>query len=90
MFGVRTTTLARWARTGRLEAMLTPGGRRRSVVTALLDADAAERHVVPLGVEQDAVRLYEQGWSIRRVAEEFGMSYGGMRRVLKKYVTLRR
>jgi excisionase family DNA binding protein len=29
MFGVRTTTIARWARAGRLEAVRTPGGHRR-------------------------------------------------------------
>jgi transposase len=39
--------------------------------------------------ETDAVRLYYQGWSIRRVAAEFGTSYGVMRRVLGKHVTLR-
>lgn len=95
VFGVRTTTIARWARAGRLEAVLTPGGHRRysrSAVRALLDADGKERlasRPVP-SWEQDAVRLYAQGWSIRRVASEFGLGYGAMRRVLRRHVTLRR
>ncbi|MGI5230886.1 helix-turn-helix domain-containing protein [Actinoallomurus sp. CA-142502] len=38
---------------------------------------------------RDAVRLYEQGWSIRRVAEEFGVSYGAMRRLLMNNTELR-
>lgn len=93
LFGVRTTTIARWARTGRLDATKTPGGHRRyrrSAVSALLGTDAAERRAAPRGIEEDAVRLYDQGWSIRRVAAEFGLSYGAMRRILKKHVTLRR
>lgn len=39
--------------------------------------------------EADAVRLYDQGWSIRRVAKEFGMGYDEMRRLLSKHVSLR-
>ncbi|MDN3352449.1 helix-turn-helix domain-containing protein [Actinomadura sp. DC4] len=30
----------------------------------------------------DVVRLYDQGWSIRRVAGKFGCSYGFVRRLL--------
>jgi transposase len=37
----------------------------------------------------DAVRLYDQGWSIRQVAEKFDCSYGAMRRILMKHTTLR-
>lgn len=95
LFGVRTTSIARWAREGRLNAVLTPGGHRRyrrADVQALLDAEAAETAFPAMGMtgtEQDAVRLYEMGWSIRRVAQEFGTSYGVMRRVLGKHLTLR-
>ena len=39
--------------------------------------------------EADAVRLYNEGWSIRRVAEEFGTTYDSMRRLLGTHVTLR-
>jgi len=39
--------------------------------------------------EADAVRLYDQGWSIRQVADQFGTSYGAMRRILARHVTLR-
>ncbi|GAA4496977.1 hypothetical protein GCM10023191_039780 [Actinoallomurus oryzae] len=47
--------------------------------------DAAERQEFA----QDAVRLYDQGWSIRRVAEEFGVGYGLMRRILRSRTVLR-
>lgn len=40
-------------------------------------------------MEQDAVRLYGQGWSIRRVAAEFGCGYGTMRRILAKQGVVR-
>jgi excisionase family DNA binding protein len=89
LFGVRTTTIARWAREGRLPSWLTPGGHRRyakSAVRALLNADLPEQPEW----EKDAVRLYEQGWSIRRVASEFGLGYSVMRRVLVRHVTLRK
>lgn len=39
-------------------------------------------------MEKDAVRLYEQGWPIRRVAAEFGCSHGKMRRILLKHTLL--
>jgi excisionase family DNA binding protein len=41
-FGVTTATLARWARTGKLPAIRTPGGQRRyreADITALLEGD---------------------------------------------------
>jgi hypothetical protein len=92
MFGVRTTTIARWARDGILTALTTPGGHRRYRRTEIVAAVAAH-HTTGSDEErrreQDAVRLYEQGWSIRRVAEEFGVGYGAMRRVLMKNTTLR-
>ena len=43
IFGVRTSTLARWARDGRLTPLRTPGGHRRysrAVVRDVLAADA--------------------------------------------------
>jgi excisionase family DNA binding protein len=89
IFGVRTTTIARWARDGILTALATPGGHRRyrrTEINAILmsvDSSDTQRY------EQDAVRLYAQGWSIRRVAEEFGVSYGAMRRLLLKNTKLR-
>jgi transposase len=95
IFDVRTTTVARWARAGRLMVQWTPGGHRRyrlSDVRAALGAHAVERIAVrtPEGALADVVRLYEQGWSIRRVAAEFEVSYGVMRRMLGRHVTMRR
>src|SRR4051812_10326654 len=90
IFGVRTTTIARWAREGRLSPFRTPGGHRRysrDAVARLLARDAtpeAERQWA-----EAAARLYDQGWSIRQVAEKFDCSYGAMRRILRKRVTLR-
>jgi excisionase family DNA binding protein len=89
LFGVRTTTIARWVRAGQLQAQRTPGGQRRyraGDVRALLDAkvDPDKEQL-----ELDAVRLYEQGWSIRQVADKFDYSYGRMRRILRKRTTLR-
>lgn len=92
LFGVRPTSIARWAREGRLSAVLTPGGHRRyrrADVRALLDAEVTESASLPMGEAQDAVRLYAMGWSIRRVAQESGTSYGVMRRVLGRHLTLR-
>jgi lambda repressor-like predicted transcriptional regulator len=40
-------------------------------------------------VAEDAARLHDQGWSIRQVAEKSDCSYGVMRRILRKRVTLR-
>ncbi len=90
MFGVRPATLARWARAGQIAVQPTPGGHRRylrSAVRALL----SEKQRSPAAVqrEMDAIRLYEQGWSIRRVAREFDTGYGVMRRVILKHTTLR-
>ena len=90
LFGVRTTTIARWARIGRLQPLLTLGGHRRyrpSDVRELLELDGASAEEQQL--EQDAVRLYEQGWSIRQVADRFGSTYGAMRRILARHTTLR-
>jgi hypothetical protein len=90
LLGTRATATARWARTGRLQSLLTLGGHRRyrsTDVRGLLERDetSAERQQF----EQDAVRLYEQGWSIRQVADRFGSTYGAMRRILARHTTLR-
>lgn len=82
-FGVRTTTIARWARDGRLPSFTTPGGHRRyrvGHVRALLDRnEPAEPYA---RAAEDAVRLYDQGWSIRQVADKFDVDYSAMRRLL--------
>jgi excisionase family DNA binding protein len=91
IFGVRTTTIARWAREGRLAPLRTPGGHRRyprEAILRVLAADAEPDGDVSM-IAEDAARLYEQGWSIRQVAERFGCSYGAMRRILKAQVRLR-
>jgi DNA polymerase-4 len=64
----------------------TPGGHRRyrrSDVRALGEpADRAAADPDRRGIEDDAVRLYRQGWSIRQVAARFDCGYGRMRRIL--------
>ncbi|GAB2828883.1 hypothetical protein GCM10027176_36350 [Actinoallomurus bryophytorum] len=90
LFGVRPATIARWARTGQLQPLMTPGGHRRyraSDVGELLGLDETSAEQQQL--EQDAVRLYDQGWSVRQVAERFESTYGAMRRILARHTTLR-
>ena len=93
MLGVRVTTVGRWARTGVLKpAARTPGGHRRydrADVQAL--QEAAEHGTSPerRQLEEDAVRLYQQGWSIRQVAARFEVNYGAMRRILLRRTPLR-
>ena len=87
LFGVRTTTVARWSREGRLASFLTPGGHRRyrlPYVRALLDATKTTETELDRETADDAVRLYGQGWSIRQVAEKFDLDYTTMRRILKR------
>jgi hypothetical protein len=72
--------------------VFTPGGHRRyrrADLQALAGAEIDEHSEPQLIGEADAVRLYEMGWSIRRVADEFGTGYGVMRRILRKHVPLR-
>lgn len=88
MFGVRPTTIARWAREGKLAPLYTPGGHRRyrlSELRTLLNGVDVER----AQWEEDAARLYDQGWSIRQVADKFDCGYAQMRRVLSRNTTLR-
>ncbi|GLY86008.1 helix-turn-helix domain-containing protein [Actinoallomurus iriomotensis] len=92
IFGVRTTTIARWAREGRLAFNRTPGGHRRyaaSAIRRLMSEIAAESTDDLRIAEEDAARLYDQGWTIRQVAEKFDCSYGAMRRILQRHTTLR-
>jgi excisionase family DNA binding protein len=94
LFGVRTTTIARWAREGRLDPFRTPGGHRRyrrSSVRALIAAEdaSAASSAEEKKMAEDAARLYEQGWSIRQVAARFDCGYTTMRRILQTQVTLR-
>lgn len=90
LLGIRTTTLARWAREGRITPLFTPGGHRRyrrAAVRELLDDSRAEEP--GRAYAEDAVRLYKQGWSVRQVAGRFGVTYGTMRRFLLGRTTLR-
>jgi excisionase family DNA binding protein len=83
LFGVRTATIARWAREGRLAPFRTPGGHRRysrDAVLRLLAHDATPDEAEQQWAE-DAARLHDQGWSIRQVAERFDCGYGAMRRI---------
>jgi excisionase family DNA binding protein len=91
IFGVRTSTIARWAREGRLMPLRTPGGHRRYTRSGVRDALAGhvEADAAARLIADDAARLYDQGWSIRQVAERFGCGYGLMRRILRQRVTLR-
>jgi excisionase family DNA binding protein len=89
LFGVATATIAGWARAGKLPFRSTPGGHRRYRLRDLKALLPSEPTPDELQLEIDAARLYAQGWSIRRVAAEFDRSYGSMRRIFRKHVTLR-
>jgi excisionase family DNA binding protein len=91
LFGVRPTTIARWAREGKLTPLYTPGGHRRysrAGLRGLLGQEPPEQAAERM-IAEDAARLYEQGWNIRQVAQRFGTSYGVMRRILRSQTTLR-
>ncbi|GAB2806308.1 hypothetical protein GCM10027176_09120 [Actinoallomurus bryophytorum] len=71
-------------------ARRTPGGHRRhgrQEIKRLLTKDAAPDQVEHQ-LAEDAARLYDQGWSIRQVADKFDYNYGAMRRILRKHTTL--
>lgn len=94
VLGVRAPTVALWARLGLLKpAVRTPGGHRRyfrgDVLAFRDDRRSGEPDIAYEQMMRDAVRLYDQGWSIRRVAEEFGFDYGKMRRALSTRTSLR-
>jgi len=89
LMGVRTATIARWAREGLLKAVLTPGGHRRYRRTEIHDLLKSVTDPEQETTEEDAARLCDQGWTIRQVAEKFDCSYGRMRRILRKHTSLR-
>jgi excisionase family DNA binding protein len=56
IFGVRTTTIARWSREGRLTPIRTPGGHRRytrAEICAVLDQDAETDRQPTWGVRRE-------------------------------------
>lgn len=94
ILGVRAATIGLWARIGVLKpALRTPGGHRRyrrADVEAFLTAgQTAKSTPERLQWEEDVVRLYGQGWSIRQVAARFAIGYGTTRRILLRHGALR-
>jgi DNA-binding transcriptional MerR regulator len=87
IFGVTAKTLANWADAGALPCIVTPGGERRyrrADVWALFRKKNPEQEQL----EQDAVRLYLEGWGVPTVAEKFGCDEEDMRRILMKRTRL--
>ncbi len=89
---VSVQRLRHWVEAGKLPAAITtPGGHRRyrwaDIRAFVADRDALDPEQEQL--EIDATRLYDQGWSIRQVAEKFDCSYGAMRRILRRRTVLR-
>jgi len=64
LFGVRTSTIARSAREGKLTPLRTPGGTA-GPASAGYSATPSEAEQQ---LAEDAARLYGQGWNIRQVA----------------------
>ncbi|MGI5233772.1 helix-turn-helix domain-containing protein [Actinoallomurus sp. CA-142502] len=92
VLGITTTTLARFAREGRIDsAFKTPGGHRRYSLENLRCFQAGRAGVTEEDVRaDDMARLYEQGWSIRQVAAKFDTTYPIARRLLRTRTVLRR
>lgn len=79
LFGVRTTTITRWAPEGTLTALRTPGGHRRYRRQELqrpLDEDDTAPDPATQRLAEEATRLYANDWSIRQIAAEFDRDYG--------------
>jgi hypothetical protein len=72
-----TKAIARRVRTLRLSLC----GGRGAGVRAVSDQEQ---------LEDDAARLYQEGWAVRQVARRFGYSDVVMRRILLRRTTLRR
>ncbi len=92
ILNVSTPKVGLWARLGLLKPELhTPAGHRRYRRGDVHAFGETRPQVDPARVrlEKDAVRLYEQGWPIRRVAAQFNCTYGQMRRILLKHTVLR-
>jgi excisionase family DNA binding protein len=93
LVGVTVTTISRWARADILKATaLTPGGQRRYRRADVLAFLGNRPNMDPeyRQMEKDAVRLYEQGWTVRQVATRFDLNYGRMRRLLLRHTSLRK
>jgi excisionase family DNA binding protein len=91
ILGITVTALARLARDGELPSVPTLGGHRRyrpADIRALFDEKDAH-DPARTAMEEDAARLYDEGWSIRQVASRFECGYGAMRRILARRTTLR-
>jgi DNA-binding transcriptional MerR regulator len=87
IFGVTAKTLANWANTGALPCIVTPGGERRYRRADVL-ALFRQKNTDQEQLEQDAVRLYLEGWGVAIVAEKFGCDEEDMRRILMKRTRL--
>jgi DNA-binding transcriptional MerR regulator len=87
IFGVTAKTLANWANAGTLPCIVTPGGERRyrrADVWVLFRKKNTDQEQL----EQDAVRLYLEGWGVATVADKFGCDEEDMRRILMKRTRL--
>ncbi|MGH3375949.1 MAG: helix-turn-helix domain-containing protein, partial [Actinoallomurus sp.] len=84
MCGVSAVTVGRWARTEVLKPFATTlGGQRRFRRVDVHHLQESNGHgLARQQLEEDAVRLYDQGRTIRQVAEKLDISYGVMRRIL--------
>jgi DNA-binding transcriptional MerR regulator len=78
IFGVTSKTLANWADAGALPCVVTPGGERRYRRVDVWDL-FRKKNPDQEQLEQDAVRLYLEGWGIATVAEKFGCDEEDMR-----------
>jgi excisionase family DNA binding protein len=71
IFGVRAATVARWAREGRLDHMLTPGGHRRYRLAAVRELiQMTESELGPENVERQKLEQDELAGHVVRLASD--------------------
>lgn len=87
--GVSPESLSRWARDGKLTHIATKGGHRRFRVSDIQRLMGEGFGTPPESPEDRAVRLYEEGLSVRRVAARMGWKQTTTLRLLQKRTTMR-
>lgn len=94
LLGVHRETLATWAREGHISvAFITPGGHRRytrqEIMRVRQGKPAQREPEEKKDIAEKMALLYQQGWTLRQLAEEFGISYGAVHSAIRKRTTMR-
>ena len=87
--GLSAETLGRWAREGKLTCATTTGGHRRYRLSEIRQVMGDTPDPPPEDPEDRAVRLYEEGLSVRRVATRMGWKQTRTLRLLQQRTKMR-